>query len=631
MSTVGDQLQTLLTFLKKKANFRQSMLYGLGVHAHRQNVYLFFRSSHDSKDSFNIAKSKDGFEFSIFRKNLKITDYKTNEDISACSEFMFSKMKSTIYLFYKKYTGKNTIIRAVGTTDLLNYEYNVKATNLKEVGAMVSDYTYQKKKCLYSGEKNISVYLSNDTTKWELLQENILTKRDDFFDNGDLEVEHVLNTDKGLLLFYHSKTEKQGKTHYSVGAALFDKENPGSLLWRSHEPVWDQTDEWHGKHVYPVGVVEHNGQIISYWGIEKESIFAVVYSQYKLFDGLKTKNISLNLKKSETNPMIEPKSDNKWEAFNTFNPAALYEDGKVHLLYRAQGYDYVSVLGYATSSDGFTIDERHDDPIYLPSEDFEYKGNIKPTHISHFYVSGGGYGGCEDPRATRIGDRIYLTYVGFDGISPPRVALSSIKLDDFLNRRWLWERPVIISPPGVVDKSAVIFPEKINGKYVIMHRIYPDILIDYVDSLDFDGSTWLKGERKISPRPTMWDSRKIGAGAPPLRTKDGWLLIYQSVGNQDPSKYKIGAMLLDLKDPSKVLHRSTGPILEPVEHYENKGFKAGVVYPCGAVIRDNTLFVYYGGADSYVCVATANLDAFLSELKYAEIAKLDPVIINKVM
>jgi hypothetical protein len=107
---------------------------------------------------------------------------------------------------------------------------------------------------------------------------------------------------------------------------------------------------------------------------------------------------------------------------------------------------------------------------------------------------------------------------------------------------------------------------------------------------------------------------KVGCGPPPLKTKDGWLLIYQAVGACDESRYKIGAMLLDLKDPTKVLARTRSPILEPVAVYENEGFKAGVVYPCGAVIINDRLFVYYGGADTVVCVATAKLNNFLEQL-----------------
>ncbi|MBU1885053.1 hypothetical protein KKE34_00390, partial [Patescibacteria group bacterium] len=220
-------------------------------------------------------------------------------------------------------------------------------------------------------------------------------------------------------------------------------------------------------------------------------------------------------------------------------------------------------------------------------------------------------------------------YVAYDGWNPPRIALTSIALSDFLDHNFLWERPVLISKPNVVDKSAVIFPEKINNKYVIMHRVFPDILIDFVDDLNFDGYTYLRGEHKISPRSRQWwDSRKIGAGAPPLKTKDGWLLIYQAVDDKDASEYKVGAMLLDLNDPTKVLYRSAKPILEPREEYENYGFKAGVVYPCGAVIKDNTLFVYYGGADSYVCVATTPLEKFLDNLKATGITQLKPSMLG---
>ena len=223
---------------------------------------------------------------------------------------------------------------------------------------------------------------------------------------------------------------------------------------------------------------------------------------------------------------------------------------------------------------------------------------------------------------------VYMTYVAYDGWSPPRVALTSIALKDFLDNNFIWEKPVLISPPGVVDKSAVIFPEKINGKYAIMHRVFPNILIDYVDSLDdFDGKTFVYGEHKIEPRSKeWWDSRKIGAGAPPLKTDEGWLLIYQAVDDKDASEYKVGAMLLDLEDPTKVIARSAEPILLPREEYENVGFKAGVVYPCGAVIKDNTLFVYYGGADSYVCVATANLKDFIGDLKKTGVTDLDSVL-----
>jgi predicted GH43/DUF377 family glycosyl hydrolase len=220
---------------------------------------------------------------------------------------------------------------------------------------------------------------------------------------------------------------------------------------------------------------------------------------------------------------------------------------------------------------------------------------------------------------------IYLTYVAFDGWSPPRVALSSIPVEDFLKKNWkVWAKPKLISPPGMVNKNAVIFPEKINGKYMVIHRVYPNILIDVVDDLNFDDK-YLTGHFFIPPRKGHWDSKKIGAGAPPILTKDGWLFIYQSVGYQDPGRYKIGAMVLDKDDPTKVLYRANNPIVSPEADYENAGFKAGVVYPCGAVIKDDNLFVYYGGADTVVCAATENIDTFLTKMKQNKEPKLKRV------
>jgi predicted GH43/DUF377 family glycosyl hydrolase len=336
--------------------------------------------------------------------------------------------------------------------------------------------------------------------------------------------------------------------------------------------------------------------------------------------GEQVSNLQLTLERFENNPILKPDPAHLWETKAVFNPAAIYEDGKVHILYRAIGDTDVSVLGYAASTDGLHITERLEKPAYIPREIFEgvtsqqpYTGGMTGQYIS----GGGGFGGCEDPRLTRIGKKVYMTYVAYDGHSPPRVALSSINLDDFLARRWYWNKPVLISPPYIVDKNACILPEKINNQYVIFHRVFPNILIDFVDDLDFDGKTrWLEGQYKIPTRALSsdWDSLKVGCGPPPLKTKDGWLLIYQAVGSNDESRYKIGAMLLDLKDPTKVLARTKKPVLEPLAAYENDGWKSGVVYPCGAAVIKDRLFVYYGGADMVVCVASTKLNSFMEQL-----------------
>lgn len=329
------------------------------------------------------------------------------------------------------------------------------------------------------------------------------------------------------------------------------------------------------------------------------------------------------INRHENNPILSPNPDNYWESKATFNPAAIYEDGKVHLVYRAIGDSDTSVLGYATSTDGINIDDRHTEPMLVPRAPFEgrFPGQNRGTRYTAGYMSGGGgYGGCEDPRITKIDNKMYLTYVAYDGWSAPRVAMTSIPVDDFLSHNWdEWTDPVLISKPGEVNKNACILPEKVDGKYVIFHRVYPDILLDYVDDLNFDGeSKWLQTQKRIKPRKTFWDSRKVGIGATPVNTDRGWLLIYQAVGNQDPGRYKIGAMLLDKKNPARVIARSKKPILEPQEHYENNGWKYGVVYPCGAVAKDDELFVYYGGSDMVTCVASANLNTFLNQLTSTE-------------
>lgn len=186
------------------------------------------------------------------------------------------------------------------------------------------------------------------------------------------------------------------------------------------------------------------------------------------------------------------------------------------------------------------------------------------------------------------------------------------------------EDSIMISPPGEIHKNWVIFPEKIKGKFAILHSFYPRILIDYFDSLDeLDGKKFIKSDnsRPIDPKRT-WDSWFRGVGPTPIKTKDGWLILYHAMDHRNPDRYRMGALILDLKNPTKILYRSKKPILEPDAIYENVGAKAGVIYSCGAVIKGKNLFVYYGGADTVTCIATANLQNFLDELKKSGKIKL---------
>jgi predicted GH43/DUF377 family glycosyl hydrolase len=194
-----------------------------------------------------------------------------------------------------------------------------------------------------------------------------------------------------------------------------------------------------------------------------------------------------------------------------------------------------------------------------------------------------------------------------------RIALTSIALKDLKKERWNWKKPRLISPPGQVHKNWVLFPEKIKGKYAILHGIAPRILIDYVDDIEhFDGH--IQSERPQGPQPgrdQFWDNTLRGAGPPPIKTPIGWLLLYHAIDKKDWSKYKLGAMILDTNDPSVILYRSPEPILSPDMCYENDG-KPGIVYASGALIRDGRLVIYYGGGDRHTCIAETPLNDLLT-------------------
>ena len=302
------------------------------------------------------------------------------------------------------------------------------------------------------------------------------------------------------------------------------------------------------------------------------------------------------LKRYKDNPILSPKGDG-WESVMVYNCGAIYEGGKVHILYRAQGAKTgISRFGYASSKDGFTIDERLDYPVFGPSDDSDLDCK-----------------GVEDPRLTRIGDRIYLCYTAYGNnmgmvfpITGVQLAITSISVDDFLNKKWNWSKREY--PFYRVDnKNSFFFPEKIGGKYVMVHRIPPHMWIAYSD----DMVTWTNQQILMSPE-FEWEFFKIGGGAPPIKTEKGWITIYHGVDRE--MRYRLGIALLDLEDPSKVIGRYNQPFMEPEEAYEIDGVVPNVTFTCGAVRIEDTIYVYYGGADTVVCVATAKVDDLLKLL-----------------
>ncbi|MCP4605749.1 MAG: hypothetical protein GY847_35380 [Proteobacteria bacterium] len=298
-------------------------------------------------------------------------------------------------------------------------------------------------------------------------------------------------------------------------------------------------------------------------------------------------------------PILEPIEDRKWESRYVLNTAAIRLDGTVYLLYRAFGEDEISRIGLAWTRDGIHIDGRLDRPIFGPDH---------PTESA----------GCEDPRVTVIGDRMYMLYTAWDG-KLAQIAMASIPVQAFIEHRFdAWKRHGL-GFPGLPNKDAVLYPELFDGQYVIYHRLDPNLWISYMDSLD---CPWPRTGQQIvvGPRPgMMWDGVKIGAGAQPIKTTKGWLNIYHGVDYE--RSYRLGVLFMSLKDPAKVIYQSPGPILEPETEFEigkstSRDFWVPhVVFTCGAVPGndkeildiDDEIFVYYGAADTAIGVAKATL------------------------
>ncbi len=287
------------------------------------------------------------------------------------------------------------------------------------------------------------------------------------------------------------------------------------------------------------------------------------------------------LKRYSGNPVLKPYPLHDWEALNVFNAAVVHHGGLFHMLYRAQGLDYVSHIGYAVSQDGFHW-SRLDKPVLSPATELETRG-------------------VEDPRITRIGDTFYMVYVGY---SPHGTRVSLAASTNLI----VWKRLGVMLPHED-NKDAALFPEKIRGRYCLLHRRPPDIWISYSDDL----MHWTDHRVVMKPVEGTWQHRKVGIAGPPVKTDRGWLLIYHAVDQNNV--YRLGAALLDLEDPSVVIARGEDFILEPREGWEVKGDTPRVVFSCGQVVKDGTLYVYYGGADRIMGVATCSMDEIMRFLE----------------
>ncbi|MDP3763759.1 MAG: hypothetical protein Q8Q92_03925 [bacterium] len=429
-----------------------------------------------------------------------------------------------------------------------------------------------------------------------------------------------IKTKYGWLLIYsyienYFSSSENLRPQFGIEALLLDLDDPRKIVGRTKGPMMVPEEPYElsghvSNIVFPSGALLESETLTIYYGASDTTTCSARINIEDLISSIYTETESRwRFRRLKKNPIIEPDPNHAWESKATYNPAAIELGGKVHILYRALSDDNTSTIGYATSLDGAHITERLSEPVYIPREDFETKKIEKVNS------------GCEDPRITKIGKDLYMCYTAFDGIGPPRVAVTSIEEKDFLARRWKWKKPELITPKGIDDKDTCIFPEKVNGKYLILHRIGTDICGDFLKSLDFRTETVNKCIRIFGPRPGMWDSAKVGITAPPVKTEHGWVLLYHAISEHHHT-YRIGAALLDLKDPTTVLSRSADPIFSPEEPFEKEGIVKSVVFPCGMIVRpprlgeagDGLLYIYYGGADKVVGVATMELKILVKAL-----------------
>ncbi|WP_314003301.1 glycoside hydrolase family 130 protein [uncultured Paenibacillus sp.] len=257
---------------------------------------------------------------------------------------------------------------------------------------------------------------------------------------------------------------------------------------------------------------------------------------------------------------------------------------------RSSGFAYLTSISYiriARSKDGrrFTIDDK---PFVYPSDRHETYG-------------------IEDPRVTQIGNTYYIY---FSAVSPVGIGESMVSTNDF---ETVTHHGMIFCPD---NKDVLIFPERVNGKYYALHRPTvksigePEIWIAESDNL----LHWGNHRHLAGLREGMWDSGRMGGGAVPFRTERGWLELYH--GATKEHRYCMGALLLDLNDPAKVIARSDKPILEPEAEYEKNGFFGDVVFSCGLLVEGDIVKMYYGVADTSMACAELSLREILDSLTY---------------
>jgi predicted GH43/DUF377 family glycosyl hydrolase len=321
--------------------------------------------------------------------------------------------------------------------------------------------------------------------------------------------------------------------------------------------------------------------------------------------------------------IILSKTDREFENEGVLNPAVIEENGDIHLFYRAVRIGNHSTIGYCRLSSPTTIAERFSHPVIVPEQEYESQG-------------------VEDPRIVKIDDTYFLTYTGYDGYQAMGALATSNDLRHFEKKGLIVPqvnykdfRDWVKSSGNVNkkyfrfdqcsmilwDKNVIFFPRRINGKLAFMHRIRPGIQVVFIDRIeDINENFWkdyflsFSGNILLDPKCNH-ETSYIGGGCPPIETENGWLLIYHSVRDTiEGYVYSACAALLDLDNPQREIARLPYPLFEPDRQWEQEGEVDNVCFPTGTVLRDETLYIYYGAADERIACASLNIKELLKEL-----------------
>ncbi|MBC8520864.1 MAG: glycoside hydrolase family 130 protein [Candidatus Syntrophoarchaeum sp.] len=340
--------------------------------------------------------------------------------------------------------------------------------------------------------------------------------------------------------------------------------------------------------------------------------------------------------KHKSNPIIKPgdvkPSIEGYKVLGAFNPGAINFGDEIVLLLRVsegcktrEGYIRTPVCRFENGMSYPDIVElKSSDPevILKDTRSIAYKGQEYLSTISHIRLARSKDGinfnvedkpfiypadetekyGVEDARVIFIDGKYYINYTA---VSEDSWATALAITEDFKSI----ERKGLIFYPE--NKDVAIFPEKVKGKYIALHRPnnsrFGKPSIWYSESPDL--LHWGNHKCIVRPRDNKWESQRIGAGAPPIRTFDGWLVIYH--GRGDNNVYSLFCLLLDLEEPSRVVRRASTPLLAPTEPYETEGFFPNVVFSNGIAEKDGKIYVYYGASDDSVNVVITDINSLL--------------------